>query len=204
MKLFLDNDIILKLSSAGLLKEIEEIFGANPRSIFILPTAWPYIARNKKLLEVYSADTITNALGVIADYSVIPDDYIDETRFFPLSNITGIDSGERILFSVNPGSEYLVITGDKRSIIALCSLSPEELKRGTYTEKIVCFEKIILLLLESNEFDSICGFIINSGYCGDKVLKIVFGQAKLNVESVQTGLNSYYNDLKGKTDGVLF
>ena len=101
MLLFLDNDIILKLSSAGLLKEIEKIYSCTADNIFVLPTAKYYISNSSSVKKKYAPEVVNSALESIKDYSDIPDQFINDDNFLELANIEGIDSGEQILFSIS-------------------------------------------------------------------------------------------------------
>ena len=85
MRLFLDNDIILKLSSIDILQEIEQIYSASPSSIYILGSAKHYIRNSNSVKKKYSKETIENALSAIENYSIIPDDFLDENRLIELS-----------------------------------------------------------------------------------------------------------------------
>lgn len=204
MELFLDNDIILKLASADLLQEIEKIFNTDPKSIYILPTAKHYVLRNKKLKKKYSQEELNNALSFISNYSIIPDDYINQERFISLSNIENIDTGEQALFAVLPKSvDFLILTGDKTALVKLYKQPNLDNIKKDLAGKIVCLESIILMLLELNSFEEISKKIIDSNYCGDIALEIIFSQTHMTLENVQFALNSYYRDLKKQTGDLL-
>ncbi|OQY72392.1 MAG: hypothetical protein B6D44_10220 [Ignavibacteriales bacterium UTCHB2] len=203
MRLFLDNDIILKLSSIGMLQQIEQMFSAIPSSIYILGSAKYYIMNSSSLKKKYSKETIKNALTAIENYSVIPDEFLDENKLVELSKIESIDSGEQILYSLNvPDGEYLILTGDKRSLQQLSKYSPGIC--NSHTEKIVCLEKLFLKLLERFSFDDLSEKIITSDFCGDSVIKLCFSQNQLTIDKVKEGLNSYYSSLKSETGTLLF
>lgn len=205
MELFLDNDIILKLSAINSLNKIETIFNVSPDFVFILPTASAYIRNSKKVKEKYSSEVINNALEAINNYSVIPDEYIDQPKFIQLSGIDKIDSGEKILFSITTASnDFLILTGDKNSIKAISSHPGIDNIRHYLKNKIVCLERIVLTFLETINFDSLVQQIIDSDFCGDKTIKIIFEQTNLNAENVQEGLRSYFADLKYNAGSLLF
>lgn len=204
MELFLDNDIILKLSSAGLLDKIAKIFNSSSSSIYILPTAKPYISKNKKVLSNYGASTVKETLATISNYRVIPDSYIDENKFIKLSQVAGIDSGEQVLYSLTPKSNnFFILTSDKISITALSNSSEINELHTFLKNKIVCLEQILILLIQSEGYAAIKEKVTNSNFCEDKMLKICFNQVNSNEKMILSCLKSYIKDLKDNA-GTLF
>lgn len=198
MELFLDNDIILKLSSANLLEKIETIFNSTSSSIYILPTAKSYISKSKRVLTKYRQTTIKEALKIISNYQTIPDSYVDQNKFIKLSKIEGIDSGEQLLYSLTPSSEdFLILTGDKVSITALNESSVISSIQRYFKNKIVCLEQILINLIRSEGFIDIKNNIEKSNFCGDdKTIKICFNQTDAVESDVTNCLDSYISDLK--------
>ena len=202
MLLFLDNDIILKLSSIGILSEIEHLFSSPPSSIFILGTARHYIRNSSTLRKKYSKETIENALKAIETYNIIPDEYLDDSKFIELSQIDGIDSGEQILFSINiPDQDYLILTGDKRALRELSSHSKNI--SDSHREKIICLELLFIRLLKYIPFEDLAQKIKAANFCGDSVIKFCFIQDNLTIDKVIEGLNSYLFNLKSETGSLL-
>ncbi len=198
MELFLDNDIILKLSSAGLLNKIGNIFNSPSSSIYILSTAIPYISNSKRVIKKYGKTTIKESLKIIANYQIIPDSYIDKKKFIELSRIDGIDSGEQLLYSVTPSAlDFLILTGDKVSITALSNSYNIKGILTFLTNKIICLEQIILNLIKSDGFAVIKNKIKESNFfANDKTIKICFNQPNADEEKVKKCLLSYINNLK--------
>lgn len=204
MLLFLDNDIVLKLGALGLLKELEKLFNTEASSIYILPSAKYFISNNKKLRIKYSEELLQNTLKAIRNYHVIPDDFVNDQKFLSLADIDKIDSGERLLFSLNPANkDYLILTGDKNSIIQLSQQQNVDNIKSELKGKIVCLESIVLKLIEINSFDFIEMRMNEKDFGGDKILKLVFNQSNLTLEKTREGLLSYFNDLKEKAKDML-
>ncbi|MDO8550002.1 MAG: hypothetical protein Q7S39_07630 [Ignavibacteria bacterium] len=204
MRLFLDNDIILKLSSIGLLPEIEKIFNTTPDLIYILPNAINYISKSSSVKKNYSQKVIDDAISVIKNYKAIPDEFIDQNRFIRLSNIDNIDSGEQLLFSLTPTStDFLILTGDKKSLTQLNNDPNIYDIKDELTQKIVCLEFLVLKLLDLSTFQDISQKIIVSNYCKDTFIRIIFRQNNLTAENAKEGLMSYYNDLKSNSGSLL-
>ncbi len=205
MELFLDNDIIIKLSAINSLNKIETIFNVSFESVFILPSASAYISKSKKIKEKYSIEVIKNALKAIEYYQVIPENYLDQNKFIKLSGIDKIDSGEQILFSITTTSgDFLILTGDKNSIRELNSYPGLDNIRLYLKNKIVCLEKLILIFIKTEEISSLVKKVIDSRFCGDKTLELVFDQEDVSMEKIREGLASYFSDLKLDTGQLLY
>jgi hypothetical protein len=203
MELYLDNDIILKLSSINKLHLIEQIFQVSPNSIYILPSVIPYLKFNKKLLKTFSQKTLDYAITIISSYSKITNQ-INREHFVLLSGITDIDSGEQILFSIDPKNDFLILTGDKKAIIEL-NINPKLDSIKTKLEKrIQCLESLFLILIKIVQFGYITIEIKESNFCNDISIKNIFSQTNLTLEKAEEGLISYLNDIKNKTGNLLF
>jgi hypothetical protein len=194
----------LKLGALGLLKELENLFNTDASSIYILPSAKYFISNNKNLRIKYSEDLLQNILKAIRNYQVIPDDFVNDQKYLSLADIDKIDSGERLLFSLKPPDKnYLILTGDKNSIIQLSQQQNVDNVESGLKGKIVCLEYIVLKLMETNSFDFIEKGINEKDFGGDAALKLIFNQSNLTLEKAREGLLSYFNDLKDKTKDIL-
>ncbi len=202
MELYLDNDIILKLSSIKKLHLIEKIFQANSKSIFVLPSV-PYYFRKKTLLNTYSQETIDCSISETSGYSKITDQ-VDKNDLALLSNIQDIDSGEQVLFSICPQDDFLILTGDKKSLIEVNGNPKLDSIKNKLQNRIVCFESIMLLLTEIEDFPSLCKEIKKSNYCSDKTIELIFKQNDVDFIKAKEGLVSYLNDLKQNTGQLIF
>jgi hypothetical protein len=190
VRLFVDNDILLKLASAGLLKNLNNIFSVDDSSIFVLPTAKNYISKSKKVKHKYSK---------------IPDEYIDNDLFLRLSDIDEIDSGEQILFSIKSAiNDFLILTGDKKAIRQLYSHNELIEIASGLKNKIVCLECLFLKLMEQHNFEEFAESIRESNYCGDKTIELVFQQNILTFALARDGLLSNFNNLNNQTNNFLF
>jgi len=204
LKLFLDNDILLKLGSLGFLNELANIFDTNSSSIFILPTAFHYIKNNKKLRVKYSEENLQNILTIIKNYFVIPDYYIDDDRFTALADIERIDSGERVLFALNPpDKDFLILTGDKKSLEQLSIHLGDNKIIDDLNGKIVCLEYVISKLLKLKGFDIVTNKMKETNFAGDTGMKLIFNQQSLTLEKLNEGLISFFNEIKSKTKNLL-
>lgn len=204
MLLFLDNDIILKLGALGLLKDLDKLFNTDASSIYVLPTAEHYMSNSKNLRIKYSEALLMDILALIKNYQDIPSEFINDEIYLSLTYIDKIDSGERLLFSLNPADkDFLILTGDKNSIIQLSNQQTIDKIKNELAGKIVCLEHIVLKLLEVTSFELIETRMREMDFGGDKTLKLVFNQYNLTVENARSGLLSFYNDLYRQSNNLL-
>lgn len=204
LKLFLDNDIILKLGSLEFLDELENIFTTNSSDIYILPTAFHYIKKNKKLLDKYSKESLQRIFEKIKTFSEIPDEYVDDVRFRSLADIEKIDAGERVLFALNPPEkDFRILTGDKRSLEQLSAQLSKSKMIDDLNGKIVCLEYLIAKILELRGIQLVEQNMKANNFGGDTELKLIFNQQTLDIEKINEGLMSFYNNLKEKTKDLL-
>lgn len=204
LKLFLDNDIILKLGSLGFLDELEKIFNTNTSNIYILPSAFHYLKKNKRLRNKYSEESLQSIIEKIKTYQEIPDVYVDDQRFLSLADIEKIDAGERVLFALNPPEkDFLILTGDKRSLEQLSTQLSDSEIIDDLNGKIVCLEYLIVKILELKGIGSVVQKMKENNFGGDIGLKLIFNQQGLTIEKINEGLMSFYDELKGKTNSLL-
>lgn len=194
----------MKLGALGLLKDLEKLFNTDASSIYVLPTAKHYISNSKNLRIKYSEELLQDILALIKNYQDIPSEFINDEIYLSLTNIDKIDSGERLLFSLNPADkEFLILTGDKNSIIQLSNQKTIDKIKNEMAGKIVCLEHIVLKLLEVTSFELIETRMREMDFGGDKTLELVFNQYNLTVENARSGLLSFYNDLYRQSNNLL-
>jgi len=139
----------------------------------------------------------------VADIDSTP----DPNEIISLAEQPRIDAGEAILFSVCPQlPNSLLATGDKRSLTSLLeAVAGNSVCGSVYARlagKIVCFEQMLLQILNHCGFDEIRGKLFAGREC-DKALAILLGSGLETVEATfREGLISYIEDLR-KNSGTL-
>jgi hypothetical protein len=98
----------------------------------------------------------------------------------------------------------LLLTGDKRAIIAISKMFDIHLRISEVQEKVKCLEQLVSDTLSVYTTDSI-RVAICSEPAIDKALSICFGctSAQADDQDVLAGLNSYINHLRGIAPNVL-
>jgi hypothetical protein len=203
---FVDNDIIVKLAALDLCDEAFRVLGLKFSEIQILPTAKYrlHVARNKEKgirrwgAEIHSR--IDAFLSKVGEASETPDP--DDEQI--LANIVGVDAGEAILFSAAsrlPDSS--ILTGDKRSIVALASEPKCKAVVEKLTGRVICLEQVVRDAIDDLGFGSVLPRL-TMGVHQDRTLGIVFSSGILTQEKdARDGLRSYIEDLRKDSAGML-
>lgn len=115
-------------------------------------------------------------------------------RIFKLQEIPQLDAGEAILMAVAADQNALVVSGDKRAMVAIGS-HVRTSGSTDFDQRCICLEQILLMLLRSHGIEwlrrKICP---RRGF--DKAIDIIFGsQCDAHAEQVEQGLKSYINSL---------
>lgn len=184
-----DNDILHKLAVCDLFDEFLAYMQAPAKSIVILPTC---IFKLRTLLRT-QPHALARLEKFCASVTSLIDDQIDTTVLDAITS-TGADAGEAILaakVAVTHGA-YLV-TGDKRAIRALSTLPAGSVK-SALTGRILCFEELILGMMQRHSFESLAPKLIAGSAC-DGILRIAFGPGRTEAHA-KSCLRSYANDLR--------
>jgi hypothetical protein len=196
--ILLDNDVIHKLGYCNLLDDFLSLLKLDEIQIYVLETA-EYVLKNKtkKAGQEACFDRIKSFLTIVKKYTNPDEKIIGE-----LEKNIGIDAGEAILISaLIVHKKSVFITGDKRCLKTLAESAFYKANASQLLEKAICFEQIILWLIEKFGFDQIYPKV----HCAkeiDKALRSIFTSSATE-ESVKEGLNSYIKWLKAGTSDLL-
>ncbi len=204
-QILFDNDALLKLARYGLLDEAIALFGCTSADVSVLATAKYYLlpARNRLRFceDEESAAKLESFLGASKrlDAQAADPDLLDS-----LTIIENIDAGEALLLAVGATNrDTLVITGDKRSLAALCSHDSVVHVSSALAGRVVSMEVLFLYLIE-HHFTHIqeC---VRSKPDVDTALRMVFGiSVDADLDSVREGLTSYIKHLQNMTGILLY
>jgi hypothetical protein len=203
--ILIDNDALLKLARYGLLDEAVALFGCTLANVRVLATA-KYVllpAKNSLLFcedeESYSRLELFLKIAKPLDARSADPELLDA-----MSAVQNIDAGEALLLAVGAtATGTLVITGDKRSLAALCSHEPVAHLANALAGRVVSMEVLFSYLVE-DQFTYVqeC---VRSKPDVDKALNIAFGVTiPATYESVQEALASYINHLRAVTGNLLY
>lgn len=202
----IDNDIVKKLAICNLLDEAVGALGVSHREILVLPTARFKlgVAKNpdkaRAQLGTEAFDRLKSFLANVGEISTVPPP--DEQQLF--DDVLDIDTGEAILFSAWANyAECVIATGDKRSLRALASLPNAEQIVARIAGHVICFEQIVMRIIDHSGFDLVRSRVIPTCDC-DTVLRVAFGSGlEATEESVRRSLTVYTGYLRNETGPLL-
>ena len=203
--LLIDNDALLKLARYGLLNEVIVKFDFTVADVQVLATA-KYVllpAKNRLLFcedeESYSRLESFLKIAKPLDARSAEPDLLDA-----VSSVQNIDAGEALLLAVGATARNaLIITGDKRSLAALCSHESTTHLANALAGRVISIEVLFSHLVE-NQFAHIQECVRLKPDV-DKALNIAFGiTTPSSYESVQEALASYISHLRAVTGNLLY
>jgi hypothetical protein len=204
-RILFDNDALIKLIRYGLLDETINLFGSDPIDVSVLATAKFSLLPAKNRLRFCQEEESALKLEQFLRTTTSLDARLAESKLLDaLSSIPNIDAGESILFAIGAtdlGS--LVLTGDKRALIALSSNISVRETFDALENRVVSIEVLLLQLIES-QFDYV-QTCIRSKQNVDKAISIAFGVTiPADIDSVREGLSSYIQHLRSETGKLLY
>ncbi len=188
MRCLVDTDAFCKLAICGLLKDAVRLLGVGWSECSCLP-ALPHMLRKGRLLKKYGTEGCELMLPIAE--SMLPIPQPNNAWLEKLVPIETIDPGEAQLFAVAAQLEIMVMTGDKRALVALKNIAgfPAALKG-----RIVTLEAALICLC--NHFGQVeIRQRLQPAMEKDKVIGICFSNPKSDILEC---LRSYHNDLSNK------
>nr|MDZ8061869.1 hypothetical protein [Nostoc sp. EkiNYC01] len=203
--ILIDNDALLKLSRYGLLDEAVALFGCLPTNVRVLATAkYSLFPAKNRLRFCKDEESAARLEAFLKTSKPLDAELADPDLLDALNAVQNIDAGEALLLAVGAiDKDTLVITGDKRSLTALCTNNSVAQVSSALEGRVVSMELLFSYLIE-HQFVYIqeC---VRSKPDVDIALKIVFGvTTPAAFESVQEGLASYIRHLRAMTGTLLY
>ena len=203
--LLIDNDALLKLARYGLLYESIALFDSVPKDVRVLATAkyslLPVRNRLRFCEDEESAARLEAFLKTVKplDARSANPDLLDV-----LNAVQNIDAGEALLLAVGATNRHtLIITGDKRSLAALCSHDSVSQVSDSLAGRVVSIEILFSILIE-HQF-ALAQELVRAKPDVDMTLRIVFGvSVPVDVQAVREGLASYIRRLHTATGTLLY
>jgi len=198
----LDSDAAKCMCQYGLMQDLATALNVRLSDFYILSQLRYQLHLNtpsKALKKLGTADAVKQAELLVAHAGEVIV-LIESANYLLLQGTPDIDGGELALFAAmsdQPNSG--LITGDKRSLIALCKV--EGLSTGFSWARIMCTEEAIRRLIKHFGWQHVSDKIrarpdVNTG------LSLIFGRSSPAAEQcVHEGLASYLNALAADTNG---
>lgn len=169
---FIDNDIILKLTTCDLFWEAMDLLGVQIADIRILTSTRFVFRSNKSIKEQYSEEVRNKAIELVKNLSTVEAD--PSNPLFSL-NIAGIDVGElTLIYRAISEPDFYLVTGDKRCLRALVKTPELATVREKLNGRVICLEQLIYKLIIDTDFEVIRSKVVPVRDC-DTALKVAFG-----------------------------
>jgi hypothetical protein len=199
---FVDNDILLKLSCCDLLDETMAVLRLSAADVRVLRTARFVFQRNRQVADRYSEQGRFRAVAFVKSCQTIVEEGGDE--FERLQATDGIDIGEARLLTATSGSaNFVLMTGDKRCLQVLAAQAELAEVRQRLQGRVICLEQMILRLIQRSGFDWVKARVVPMMAC-DTALQACFGSGELATKTnVVESLEGYIATLRQDAPGLL-
>lgn len=202
-RIFVDNDVVLKLAQYGLLGRLTDVFSDSELRVVVLSTARFKLLPNKSRLKLCQSEEAAASIeSFLGQADVLSENDVNLDLLERLNDVPGIDSGEALLVAaVMENQRSFLVTGDKRALGALMSDALLE-DRSNIASRIITLEGIIRALIDDDL--EMTQRAVRGNPSVDKALALVFGvSAPASAEGIYTGLRSYMNHLQSKVGELL-
>ena len=199
-----DTDILLKLSAMDLVQETLQLLRLSKQDIYLLPSTPHYLRKaSKRLIHHYGKEGVERA-QMLAQQAKPADLPFNESELELLSSVPDIDTGEALLYaSSHTLQEFWLLTGDKRSLIALAESPDCQVIATRLSGRVVCLEQIVIHSLRSYPFEVLLSKIVPAREC-DTVVKVAFGSGnQTDLSRATETLDAYISELRAKTGSLL-
>jgi hypothetical protein len=188
--LLVDTDVFAKLGIAGLLDQLCELFGVSIDACARLP-ALPHMLRRGALPALYGKEACERLVVIAESMQLAP---AASTEWLArLANVPQIDPGEAQLFASAAEHRLIVVTGDKRSVIAASKVDGMvEALAG----RVASMEALLLGLcrrLGREHVRSALKPLVTIEDRKEKMVRVCFSDGNSDPEGA---LQSYFSDLK--------
>lgn len=203
--LLIDNDALLKLSRYGLLDEVVARFDFMITDVRVLATAkYVLLPAKNRLLFCEDEESYSRLESFLKIAKPLDARSADPDLLDAMSAVQNIDIGEALLLAVGATArDALIITGDKRSLAALCSHESVVHLANALAGRVISMEVLFSYLVD-DQFTHVQECVRLKPDV-DKALNIAFGiTSPASYESVQEALASYINHLRAVTGNLLY
>ncbi|MCL4552507.1 MAG: hypothetical protein M1305_02980 [Candidatus Marsarchaeota archaeon] len=196
--IFSDNDIILKLADYNILSETCSVLGVGSTEIAVLDSAKHVFANLRKKLDRGDPGSHTVAgLDRAIEFAKAATQITEQVSIDWAEEYDNINIGEAQLATwvVETVGESMLLTGDKRFLIALAGAPECRHIADGLRGRVICLEELIRALINEIGFDQVRTAIASVPDC-DKGLHQVFGSRfDLPQDQVMDGLVSMLREI---------
>ena len=212
MNAVLDNDVLHKGTSYGILSSLLKPHGGANAEIGILGAA-RFVIPNKikrSALNRGTAAVLTEFQQWVSTFSQLDPTIAEQKLAAELESLAqqsgvSLDVGESQLCAIVLERRVpFLLTGDKRAIAAIESLFDRNPKLQAIGGKVKCIEQLVLTILTLAILDALRAAVCSEPQV-DKTLTICFACASsgVDLDTVKDGLNSYIRAVRAVAGRVL-
>ena len=186
----MDTDVFAKLGIAGLLDQLYALFGVSVEVCGRLP-ALPHMLRRGALPTLYGKEACERLVPIAESMALAP--AASTMWLAPLANVPQIDPGEAQLFASAAEHQLIVVTGDKRSVIAASKIDGMAV---ALDGRIASMEAVLMGLCRRLGRDVVRNSVktlVAAEDRKDKMVRVCFSDGNSDPEAA---LQSYLSDLK--------
>ena len=211
MDTLVDNDVLFKAACYGFLRELIATVTL-VEQVGVLGAAWFVISKKitKTGLKKSGEDVLHDLRDFLDGVETVEPTEAEQSMAaeFELA-------AQRLAVSLDPGESQLcavlicrtmrlLITGDKRAIVAIDRLIQVDHRLAYLSGRVWCIEQLVLIMLSDGKVASVRKAICDESSV-DITLAICFSctSAKTDEAQVRAGLESYVKDLRSKAPKVL-
>ena len=194
-----DVDVVRKLAACGFLPLLAELLTGSKEAIDVR-----YLASLRNRLNRPKHRLKNEVLQAhLADFCETYDEVTTSADINRQEELiaAGIDSGEAILFAEAESTHGIVVTGDKRALLAYRKISTAKQRRLV---SVVCWEQLLLRVHDLHGFEH-----LKQGCClglsHDKMIQLAFssGEATQEQDAIDC-INSFLRSLTNQCEDLLF
>lgn len=200
-KYLIDSDVARCMCTYELIEDLASALKVRLEDFLILSQLRYQLRLNdedKALKKLGSHEAVEQAIRLVAKASEVVV-MAESANYVLLESTPGIDGGELTLFAAlcdNPDTG--LVTGDKRALIALCTLSGPIVGKFTWAQ-ILCLEEAVAHLVAHFGLEHVSAKV-RAHQGANTALDMIFGKSKpSDLAGVNEGLKSYLGDLVEKT-----
>ncbi|SFB19211.1 hypothetical protein SAMN03159488_02293 [Pseudomonas sp. NFIX10] len=205
LKLFVDNDVILKLAQYGILEHLPKLFIGQNGQIHLLAldsARYKLLPKRNRIELCKTEEAAIQIEGFLDSATKLTSADVDLEVLDRLNAAPGIDAGEALLFAAAAkAADGRVLTGDKRALAGLAEQNLDHIG-PLLINKVITLEALIQGFVELDH--AATQNAVRSNPAVDKALSMVFGvSAAASEESVGAGLGSYVGHVRKSLGEIL-
>lgn len=209
MRVLVDNDVIYKGCSYGLIVDLLGSMALSLNDAGVLASVrYVILPRLRKLFNQNgAAELFDSLLEQVIEIEPTKDEqlFAAELEYQAQVRQIALDSGESLLISVLISRQVpVLLTGDKKAVIALEQLLDEDPRLNPIIGKVLCLEQLLLSLLKDGDYIEVQNAICAAS-AADKAISICFGcvSGGATKDSCLQGLDSYVGNLRAAAGRIL-